>query len=148
MTTVEELLFERQVSTVMEIAQLHSWTFERVEHRMFRVSLCARNGDIYQLEVDCEDFPAQPPSFHWRNPETGHLDCLSDTPQPYGYFHDSGRICAPWNRLASTPGGPHRKWQRMNWRENPRTGETKTLAAMMLRIHHELRSRDYGGRRK
>ena len=34
MTTVEELLFERQVSTVMEIAQLHSWTFERVEHRV------------------------------------------------------------------------------------------------------------------
>ena len=148
MATVEDLIVERQISEVMEIAQLRSWPFERLEPRSFRVSLCARDGDIYQLEVDCEDFPSQPPSFHWRNRETGDLDCLSDSPNRYDYFHGSGRICAPWNRLASMPGGPHRDWERINWQENPRTKGTNTLAAMMLRIHHELRSSRYRGRRK
>ena len=53
--------------------------------------------------------------------ETGELDCLLDSPQPYGYFHGSGRICAPWNRLASMEDGPHPEWKRMNWQENPQT---------------------------
>ena len=66
---------------------------------------------------------------------------------PYNYFHKSGRICAPWNRLASTEGGPHPKWKWANWRQQPETKGTVSLAAMILRIHHELRSDTYKGRR-
>ena len=147
MTTVEDLIVEKQITELEDVAQVCTWPFERVGPRRFRVSLCARNGDVYQLEVDCEGYTSQPAAFHWRNPETGELDCLSDSPNRYDFFHKSGRICAPWNRLASMPGGPHLEWQRINWQENPRTKGTNTLAAMVLRIHHELCSSRYRGRR-
>ena len=114
---VEDLVVEPQIDAVGNIAPHHDWCFERVGPRCFRVSLSARNGDIYQVEVDCARFPVEPAAFHWRNRETGALDQIADSPEPYGYFHSSGRICAPWNRLASMPDGPHPDWVRSGWQE-------------------------------
>lgn len=147
MATVGHLAMEREIAAVEEIAQHRNWPFERVGPQCFRVSLSAQNGDIYQIEVECDDFPVRPAAFHWRNRETGQLDDKTDAPLPYDYFHEYGRICAPWNRLASTPGGPHLEWVQASWREQPETQGTVTLAAMVLRIHHELRSSRYKGRR-
>ena len=148
---VEDFVVESQIAAVEEIAQLYDWPLERVGTRCFRVTLAARNGDVYQIEVECTGFPVQPAAFHWRNPATGELDNLADSPMPYregpNYFYKTGRICAPWNRLASTPGGPHREWQQSGWQEQKETGGTVTLAAMVLRISHELRSQRYSGRR-
>ena len=145
-TAVDDLIVEPQIEDVAQIARCHGWLFERVGERCFRLSSSARDGDVYQLEVDCDGFPVQPPAFHWRNPSTGNLDLPADAPRPFGFFHSSGRICAPWNRLASMPGGPHTEWVRSRWREQAETGGTTTLAAMVLRIHRELRSNQYRGR--
>lgn len=150
--TVEDLNFDHEIAAVVENAQLHGWPFERVGARCFRVSLISRNGDTYELEVDCNDFPVLPPAFHWRNPVTGELDLLADSPAPNKrggnfFYPSSGRICAPWNRLASTEGGPHLEWVQASWKEQPETKGTVNLAAMVLRVHHELRRESYGGRR-
>ena len=147
MATVEDLVIKREIAEVEENAQLHGWAFDRVGPNSFRVSLTAKNYDIFQLEVECDQFPDIPPAIHWRNQNSGALDELADSPDPYNYFHGSGRICAPWNRLASTEGGPHQKWKWANWRQQPETKATLSLAAMILRIHHELRSDNYKGRR-
>ena len=146
MASVEDVVVEGQIATVKEIAEHRGWPFEHPGCRCFRISLIAGNGDAYQLEVNCEGFPVEPAAFHWRNPQTGDLDKLADAPARYGYFHKSGRICAPWNRLASEPGGPHTDWKRANWREQPETQGTTTLPAMVLRINRELRSKRYRGR--
>ena len=143
---VDDLIVDSQIEHVVEIAQCHGWPFERVGPRRFRISLTAQNGDVYQLEVRCDEFPVQPAAFHWRNPSTGELDQPADAPRPYGFFHGSNRICAPWNQLASMQGGPHTEWVRSRWKEQPETGGTTTLAAMVLRIHHELRSERSKGR--
>ena len=148
MVAVADLLIEGQIAKVEELALHRGWPFERVDPRKFRLSLEARNGDGYQLEVECVNFPTEPAAFHWRNPVTGELDQLADAPVPYEYFHKSGRICAPWNRLASAPGGPHEAWVRANWQNQDETKGTVTLAAMVLRIHHELQSTRYRGRRR
>ncbi len=146
MVFVDDLIFDSQIAAVEEIAAVHGWRFERVEQRRFRVCLIARTGDLYQLEVECDGYPTLPASFHWRNPETGRLDQLADSPRPYNYFHPSGRICAPWNRLASVEGGPHLEWEQTGWQHSEWTKGAVTLAAMLLRIHRELRSPEYGGR--
>lgn len=147
MIAVDALTVEPQIQHVAEIALGRNWPFERVDQRCFRISLSAQDGEIFQLQVDCDEFPVLPAAFHWRNPSTGELDQPSDAPRPNGdFFHDSNRICAPWNRLASTPGGPHTEWAPSAWREHRQTGGTVTLAAMVLRIHHELRSERYKGR--
>lgn len=146
--TVEDLAVEREIEAVRQNAELHDWPFARVGPRLFRVTLTARNGDTYQIEVECENFPVRPAAFHWRNQESGQLDDPADSPAPYGFFHDTGRVCAPWNRLASTEGGPHLEWVQSNWMQQPETKGTVKLAAMVTRLHHELRSQQYGGRRQ
>ena len=152
MGTVEDLAVNREIEAVKENADLHNWPFELIGPRCFRVTLSARNGDDYQVECECDGFPVRPSAFHWRNRETGELDALADAPEPYdtghNFFFPTGRICAPWNRLASTEGGPHPEWVQSNWMQQAQTGGTVTLAAMLSRIHHELRSNRYRGRRK
>ena len=147
MATVEDFVIGQQIAEVEEIARLHRWPFEQVGPRCFRVCFDARNGDLYQIEIVCDKFPARPAEFHWRNPKTGHLNELSDSPLPYQFFHDTGKICAPWNRLASAQGGPHPEWAEADWKQQPETKGTVTLAAMVIRIHHELRSKLYRGKR-
>ena len=146
--TVEDLAVEREIEAVRQNAEVHGWPFEVVDPRRFRVTLTAHNGDIYQIEVECEGFPVQPAAFHWRNQDTGKLDDPADSPARYGFFHGTGRICAPWNRLASTEGGPHREWDQANWMQQAETKGTVKLAAMVTRLHHELRSQHYRGRRQ
>ena len=143
--SVSDLVVDSQIAHLEQVGEAHGWQFERVGSRCFRVGLTAQTGDVYHLEVACDEFPTLPPSFHWRNPETGRLDNLADSPRPYNFFHSTGRICAPWNRLASTDGGPHLEWEQAGWQHNESTKGTVTLAAMLLRIHHELRSPQYAG---
>lgn len=145
--SVQDLSLEPEIATVAALAARRNWGFDRASDTAFRVSLTAKDGEVYQLEVDCERYPLQPPAFHWRNPTTGVLDQSNTMPAQGGYFHGSGCICAPWNRLASAPGGPHQDWAQVDWRENARTGATRTLAAMVIRLSHELQSANYGGRR-
>ena len=80
---VEDLAVEHESEAVRENAQLHRWPFERVGPRCFRVTLTAHNGDVYQVEVECDGFPVRPAAFHWRNQETGQLDAPADAPEPY-----------------------------------------------------------------
>ncbi len=146
MVTVDDLMVDSQIAEVEANCEAQGLQFERVTDRRFRVALRSRKGDLYQLEVEYRGFPAEPAAFHWRNPDTGVLDEPADTPAPFNFFHDSGRICAPWNRLASTSEGPHTEWVRTAWQQDPHTQGTVTLAAMILRIKSELQSAHYRGR--
>ena len=147
MPTVGDGIVTKQIRAVMENSHLYGWEFDSVGDHRFRVTLAANNGDAYQIEVDHEGFPGLPPAFHWRDPETGELDQSASSPTPYNYFHGSGKICAPWNRLASGEGGPHPEWEQAGWQSNPYTKGTTTLSAMILRIQTELKGSNYQGRR-
>lgn len=92
-------------------------------------------------------YSAEPPAWHWYNADTKQIDQLRDTPKEVGFFHGSGVICAPWNRLAYKSvdsRGPHDDWQIGDWRSNPQTGGCKTLGAMAQRIALELKLRMQG----
>jgi hypothetical protein len=150
MATATELMVAEQLEHVRQIAQLvEGWSFEQVDAVKFIIGLLARDQSWFWLFVDCELFTQQPPAFHWYNPQTKALDLPPDTPRGGSYFHGSGRICAPWNRLAykeCDPIGPHGDWQLSSWMTHEKTGGTITLAAMVLRIHFELQSPLYQGR--
>jgi hypothetical protein len=145
MATAGELVFEEQFGHLREIAASREWPLERA----FILGMKARDGSQYWLLVDCSDYPAMPPVWHWYNPATKLLEQPADTPKGSGFLHSSGRICAPWNRLAYKkidPNGPHDDWDLANWMTNPKTGNCITLSAMALRIHVELGSARYQGR--
>lgn len=146
MPTAAELVLAEHIGDLREIAAAKGWDFVPP----LAVGMAARDGSRYWLLGDCEGFPARPPAWHWYNPQTKALDQPADTPKGSGFLHDSGRICAPWNRLAYTqvdPKGPHSDWDLASWMANPKTGRCTTLAAMALRIFVELNGGNYHGRK-
>lgn len=150
MNTVAELTLADEISPLEEIAARKGWKIERRDAPEFVLGLRARDGSWFWLLCRCERYPAIPTASHWYNRKTTERDRLQDTPTGGGFFHGSGVICAPWNRLAYTsedPRGPHSDWTIGNWRGEPKTGACKTLAAMALRIATELRSPAFSGRR-
>jgi len=149
LATATELFYEEQMVHVRQIAASRGWTLEELEGCKFIVGIKARDGTQFWQFVDCESYQIIPPAFNWYNTDSKARNQPSDTPIGGQYFHSSGRICAPWNRLAykeCDAQGPHGDWQLSNWMSNPKTGETKTIAAMLLRIYRELQSQEFKGR--
>lgn len=149
MATATELLYEEQMVSVRQIAAVRGWELDELEGCKFIIGMKARDGTQFWQFVDCEGYQTTPPAFNWYNTESKAKNQHSDTPLGGSYFISSGQICAPWNRLAykeCNPQGPHGDWQLSNWMSNPKTGETKTIAAMLLRIYRELQSHEFKGR--
>jgi hypothetical protein len=149
MTTVTEIIVTEQVAHLREIAAAKVWGFEETVEGALALSIPAKDLYTFGLLVELDDFPVLPPSWHWKNLKTNALDQLADTPKGSGYLHSSGRICAPWNRLAYNsydPKGPHGDWILTNWMTNPKTFNHFTLSSMALRIFVELNSARYQGR--
>jgi hypothetical protein len=150
MPTAAELLFAEQFNHLSQVAVSKDWDLKRTDGLSFILGLPARDGSRHFLKAECDDLQGMPPAWHWYNPEAGALDAPADTPKGSGgYFHSSGRICAPWNRLAYKSvdsAGPHGDWELSNWTGNPQTGACTTLSAMALRIAIELDSSRYAGR--
>lgn len=147
--TVEELEFQKQFSDLSEIAEQRRWNLERLSVNSFAISLPAKDKTVFSLLFECENYLTQPPAIHWWDKETGEKNLPRSTPIGSAYFHGSGVICAPWNRLAYkevNPNGPHSDWQLSNWKSNPQTGQTLSISAMVLRILTELNSNNYRGR--
>jgi hypothetical protein len=149
MATATDLVLAEQFEHLRQVAAAEGWDLKQADGPGFVLGLPARDGSRFWLKTECDGFQGIPPAWHWQNPETGALDVPADTPAGSGYFHSSGRICAPWNRLAYKsvdPQGPHGDWELSNWMANPKTGQCTTLAAMALRIAVELSSSRYTGR--
>jgi hypothetical protein len=149
MPTATEIIVEEEGSHLREIASSRGWPLHLLDSTTYVVSLPARDNTWFHLSIECDRYKEQPPAFNWYNPETEQKNHNPDTPKGSGYFHGSGVICAPWNRLAykqCDPRGPHRDWGLANWITNPNTGQTTTLSAMVLRISVELMSQRYQGR--
>lgn len=149
MATATELVFAEQFEQLCGIAENRGWSLKQTGEPGFVLTLPARDGSRFALKVTCEDYSRTPAAWRWCNLNSGVCDQPADTPRGSGYFHSSGRICAPWNRLAYQQvdaKGPHGDWELSNWMTNPKTGNCTTLAAMALRLAVELQTPRYEGR--
>ena len=145
MVTAAALAVAEELLPLGSVASSRGWGLILIESTTFILNLPAKDRSLVQLLVDCDAYPAAPPAWHFRNPETGELDQRRDIPRGGTFFHSSGVICAPWNRLAYHPHGPHDNWAISDWRANPQAGGAKTLCAMALRLAVELQG-PYEGR--
>src|SRR5262249_39031067 len=126
MPTAAELLFAEQFKDLREIAANKGWDLEQTDGPGFVLSLPARDGSRLAHKVNRDGYKGNPWAWHWYNREPGALDPPADTRKGSGYFHSSGPICAPWNRLAYksiNAKGPHDDWNLANWMTNPKTGQ-------------------------
>jgi hypothetical protein len=138
-TSVSDVLLDEELRHLRDICRGRGWNLETP----LVLSLPSKSHGLFHLRIDLSDYPTQPPAFHWTDAEKSRLNDPLDTPTGGGYFHSSGRICAPWNRLAYQSvdaKGPHGDWHLAGWKANPLTGLTDTLPAMVLRVHHELQA--------
>lgn len=136
-----DLLLDHELDSVESIANARSWNYSRPTPRVMHLDLPAKGGERFYLHVDLDGYATAPPAWHWRDPATGCLDLAAHTPIGGNFLHGNGVTCAPWNRLAYKDvdqRGPHSDWTLATWKLNSLTGGTRTLAAMVLRIAHEL----------
>lgn len=147
---MKELVFEEQFGDLSDIAQHRRWDLQRTDEPGFILTLPARDDSRFSVQVVCTDFPTLPPIWSWYDIQTHQRNQEANTPMGSGgYFHGSGRICAPWNRIAYREvdsNGPHSDWRLTDWMSNPNTQGCITLAGMALRVSVELLSPRYHGR--
>ena len=150
--TVTELVFQEEYDQLSVIAEHKGWQLTKTGRFEFTLVLPAKDGSMFTLSVNCNGYPGVPPAWNWCSPCLKKLNQTYDTPRGSGgYFHNSGRICAPWNRVAYKEvdsKGPHDDWELANWIENPNTKACTTLSAMALRMFVELSSERYEGRQQ
>lgn len=84
------------------------------------VTMFAHSGDLFIVEIRCDDYKEKPPFFEFVDPDTGERGTRRAYPKSTdSFFHDSGPcICAPFSRKAyrsvvST--GPHGDWAFGDW---------------------------------
>ncbi len=128
-----------------DVAIARGWELRVLDPTTFTLAVPAKDGSRVHLLAECNDYPVLPPAWHFRSAAAGDLDRPEDIPRGGSFFHSSGVICAPWNRLAYKPQGPHGDWQTSDWRANVKVGGARTLCAMALRIAVELQGQ-YDGR--
>lgn len=149
MTTITEFVVSEELDTFRKCAEVLDWEIKEVDPITFVVGFQSGKGQEFWCKVICENYKQNPPFWHWYNPTTKLIDQSNDIPQIEGgsirgYFHSSGIICAPWNRLAyksiSQPNGLHPEWVLSDWITNPKTGICTTLTGMAIQVHQELSS--------
>lgn len=150
METAEDFIVEAELGYLREVADGRGWVFQKQGERQLLLGLPASDETWFYTLLDCTGYRTQPPAWHWSDESSKVLDDPRFTPKGRGFLHSSGRICAPWNRLAYSQvdtKGPHKDWELETWVSNPKTGQCTTLAAMALRIFVELQGDRYFGER-
>lgn len=152
MTTATEMTVEEELRGLNAIVEKRTerWKLEIHSPIEFALGLQAKDQSWVWFLVKCDQYPAVPPAWHMYNPANGEIDQPKQTLRFGKFFHSSGVICAPWNRLAyksEDSRGPHGEWTIGAWKSNPWTKSCRTLAAMALRLYVELQSKAFDNRR-
>lgn len=128
---------EDEFPGVRAYAQRHGWKIDWAPLQL-RLSFTGQHPNdrtTIRIVADLEGYRFVPPAWTFENPagpsaaerffpRAGQLQTGRPT-----IFHGSGRICAPFNRLAyKSLGGPHANWSGPEcWLEVHRAGEVRAL---------------------
>jgi hypothetical protein len=135
--TATELILEEEMAELKANADVMGWSIAPLEAGTFILGVPANDGSVLYWRCEPVGYAATPPAWHWSDP----AGQKTDTPQVTGlggqFFHQSGVVCAPWNRLAYKSidsRGPHDDWSIGDWLSNEKTRQCVTLAAMASRL--------------
>jgi len=140
-----------EIALLKGMATLYKWGIIPDYGRLtVLATMYACTGDLYIIEIRCDDYKERPPFFEFIDPDSG----VPGTTHAYpargtdSFFHNSGPcICAPFNRKAyksvvST--GPHDDWNLGDWQTSTASGVQwanysklgDMLGAIQTRINH------------
>lgn len=146
-----------ELTLVKELAATHKWgIIPDYEHLIVLVTMYAHTGDLFIIEVRCDDYKEMPPLFEFIDPDTGERGTKNAYPKTTdSFFHTSGLcICAPFNRKAYksvVETGPHGEWKTGDWQtstaSNVQWANFSKLGDMLGLIYKRISSPDwYRGR--
>lgn len=110
------------------LAATHKWgVIPDYEHLIILATMYAHTGDLFILEIHCDDYKLIPPLFEFIDPDTGERGTRHAYPKAAdSFFHDSGPcICAPFSRKAYksvVQTGPHNDWKIGDWQTSTANG--------------------------
>ncbi len=118
----------QELGLVKELAANHKWgIIPDYDHLIVLVTMYAHTGDLFIVEIRCDDYKEKPPFFEFMDPNTGERGTRHAYPRSTdSFFHDSGPcICAPFNRKAYqsvVQTGPHGDWNLGDWQTSVANG--------------------------
>jgi hypothetical protein len=120
--------FREELALVKELATTHRWgVIPDYEHLIVLATMYSHSGDLFIVEIRCDDYKEMPPFFEFIDPDTGQRGTRHAYPKANdSFFHDSGPcICAPFNRKAYksvVQSGPHEDWKLGDWQTSNANG--------------------------
>jgi len=110
-----------ELALVRGLAASRKWgVIPNFDQLIVLVTMYAHTGDLFIIEVRCDNYKELPPLFEFIDSETGERGTRHAYPKSTdSFFHDSGPcICAPFNRkayksIAET--APHADWKLGDW---------------------------------
>ncbi len=147
----------QELGLAREMATAHKWgIIPDYVHLTVLVTMYAHTGDLFIVDIRCDDYKEVPPLFEFIDPDTGERGTRHAYPKSTdSFFHDSGPcICAPFSRKAYkayAPTGPHGDWKYGDWQtstaNNVHWGNYSMLGDMLGLIYTRLSRPDhYRGR--
>lgn len=118
---ISQVIMRDEVALARDVARQYKWGIvPKYADLKLLVTMYSHTGDLYILEITCDDYKEKPPFFEFIDPETGEPGTRYAYPKTHdSLFHDSGPcICAPFSRKAYksvVATGPHSDWQFANW---------------------------------
>jgi hypothetical protein len=119
----------QELALVNDLAATHKWGIAPDYARLtVRATMYAHTGDMFILEVQCDDYKELPPLFEFIDPDSGQRGTRHAYPRATdSFFHSSGPcICAPFNRKAyktsDRPDAPHGDWAFGDWQTSTASG--------------------------
>jgi len=111
-----------ELALVKELAATNKWgIIPDFEQLTIKITMYACTGDLFIVEIRCDNYKEWPPYFEFIDPETGERATKHAYPKTTdSFFHDSGPcICAPFSRKAYksvVATGPHGDdWKLGDW---------------------------------
>jgi hypothetical protein len=140
--------FERELPRARECGQRLGWKWEdNCEALTVRAEFTARDGELFILHGEFDDYKAQPPFLEFEEPNTR----TRGTPKAYpkghdSFFHTTGPIiCAPFSRKAYKQ--VHAMWRFDDWMTSRDSSvnwsQYSTIAGMFSLVYARITHPDY-----
>lgn len=112
-----KLAFEDDLKEVLELEESHRWKIEHIGDLEIYVTASPAKAptEVFQARFLWSTYPGDPPSYKFRDPQTGRLDLTSAWPEVHGYRPGNLDACVNWSAegFATHPewkNDPNTKW--------------------------------------
>jgi hypothetical protein len=92
------LAFDQDLNEVLGSDEVKRWKIERVGDLEIYVTCSSDKApaEIFQARFAWTSYPGEPPSYKYRDPETGRLDLTKAWPEIPGYRPGNFDACVNW----------------------------------------------------